>query len=298
MEINSGVLCKTPLCPGSQYYYKIQVDSVPAAGLTVHFVCLIHGPVMSGSLTILSSESEDVASSQSDLDSAAAAQYAPQSAQGTAAKNAALAQAAAAHKVLLGAESADGRVQVLEMLPNSFSASKGQKVTFATIAQNEIHTATFPKGHGSDSVDPFTAVCEAGPPDAAFVPPTSGPPCGDPSKFEVHFNPQPQGETNIKTTTTIGSSGVLALFGPYASSFDFHFPNAGTFAYQCRIHDHMTGTIVVASPAAAQPVRLATTGGGREPGSSPVPFGLLLGGLAGLLGLGILGARRLGSIRR
>ena len=295
-EINSGVLCKTPLCLGPSYYYRIALQQdVPTTGLSVHFVCLVHGPVMSGSLTIVPSAQES--SSQTELNTRAQTQHAPQNGLGTAAKAVAIAQARASHKVLLGAEADQGHVQVLEMLPNSFNATKGQQVNFAIISQNEIHTATFPNSDVSRLYDPFPAVCEtASPPDTAFVPPTSGPPCGDLAKFEVHFNPQPQGATSIATTSTTGTSGVLALFQPFpASSFNFSFPNTGTLTFLCRVHEHMTGKIVVSAPAVPQ---LAQTGGGREPGSGPVPFGLFFGGLAGLLGLGILGATRLGSIRR
>ncbi len=92
------------------------------------------------------------------------------------------------------------------------------------------------------------------------------------------FNPQPQGPMAItgpstaSATATVASSGVLALLPPFPNSnYNFSFPNAGTFTYLCRIHDHMTGTIVVSAPAAPQ---LAQTGGGRAPGPSPVPFGL------------------------
>ena len=31
---------------------------------------------------------------------------------------------------------------------------------------------------------------------------------------------------------------------PFPDNFSFSFPNAGTFGYQCRIHDHMVGTII------------------------------------------------------
>jgi plastocyanin len=43
----------------------------------------------------------------------------------------------------------------------------------------------------------------------------------------------------------MGSSGIIGTQPPFPSSFSFTFPNAGTFDYQCRIHDHMVGLVVV-----------------------------------------------------
>jgi hypothetical protein len=39
------------------------------------------------------------------------------------------------------------------------------------------------------------------------------PPCGNPSKFEVHAFPQPFGATTITDPTTFGSSGLIAAPG-------------------------------------------------------------------------------------
>jgi len=65
--------------------------------------------------------------------------------------------------------------------------------------------------------------------------------------------------------------------------YTFSFTAAGTFAYQCRIHDNMIGTITVAAPPA-----LPATGG--APWRS-IP--LLLGALALLCGLAVLRLRPL-----
>ena len=35
----------------------------------------------------------------------------------------------------------------------------------------------------------------------------------------------------------------LPVHEPFPNSYAFHFPNPGSFAYQCRIHDHMIGSI-------------------------------------------------------
>ena len=45
---------------------------------------------------------------------------------------------------------------------------------------------------------------------------------------------------------TVASSGILAGGAiPFPTNYTFTFPEAGTFTYQCRIHDHMTGVVTV-----------------------------------------------------
>ena len=81
--------------------------------------------------------------------------------------------------------------------------------------------------------------------------PPAGPPCGNPAKFEVHFNPAPVGTTVIATPVTVASSGLIGNPpAPFPTQFSFTFPNAGTFTYQCRVHDHMIGTLTVQAGAA------------------------------------------------
>ena len=118
---------------------------------------------------------------------------------------------------------------------------------------------TFPKGD-DPSTEPIPTVCE-GTPDVAFTPPTAGPPCGDPTKFEVHFNGAPVGPTAISSTSTVASSGLIAsLPAPFPTSYSFSFPTVGSFGYQCRIHDHMLGTIQVAAVSQTQvPTPIAAT---------------------------------------
>lgn len=241
-EINSGILCHG-FCPNSEYFFKINVPSVPAVGLTVNYVCLIHGPTMQGSLQIVPADRD--ASTQSHLNAAARAQYAPQNRAGFAAKKAALKQARKTGTVIAGTEDPSGHVQVLEMLPRRLEVESGRSVRWVSPSHNEIHTVTFPAGPGSDSVDPFPFVCEGTPDTPATFP--GGVPCGNPSIFESHLNPQPQGATKISSASTVGSSGIIASIPgvPSPPTYTFSFPTPGTFAYQCRIHDHMTATITV-----------------------------------------------------
>src|ERR1700704_6248846 len=156
----------------------------------------------------------------------------------------------------------------MEILPNNVSIKAGDKVTWVDKGF-DIHTVSFPRGAGSNSVDPFQPpVCEGtGTTDTAAtgVPPTFG--CTTPAAIEMPLEIGPKGPTAIASTSTVATSGVLlsALAGaPLPDHYSFSFPNAGTFAYQCRIHDNMIGTVAVAA-IPAPPVLPATGGGSRTP---------------------------------
>ena len=117
-------------------------------------------------------------------------------------------------------------------------------------------------------------------------PPTFG--CANPATVEAPFNWKPVGDPVIKTTGTVATSGILATFeqAPFPNNYTFTFPNAGTFAYICRIHEHMVGTIVVAAPT---PPVLPQTGGGLPWRS----LALVLGALTVLFGLAMIRLRSL-----
>jgi len=257
-EINSGALCN-PGCLNTEYFYRIALPQPPSSPVTVNFVCLIHGPFMGGSFRIVPNAQS--ASTAKQVAMASAKQFKGQIAAGLEAEERAN-EAAESNEngvrtltLTAGTESTDGRTQVLEMLPSNFrpereDASGPLQIRWRTIGPNEVHTVTFPEGSGSAAVDPLPFLCE-GTPD---TPATGGPPffgCappGLPGGLENHLVPGPQGATAITSATTVGSSGVISA-GPFGfpSSAMFSFPNPGTFMYQCRIHNHMHGTIVVAA---------------------------------------------------
>jgi plastocyanin len=294
-EVSSGAI---PTASGAQFRVKIFLDvSQPT---TIHFVCLIH-PGMQGALTVLPNQTgaAPAGSTQAELDTAAAAQYASDTSGALAAESLANTKAVTnngdgTHTITMTAGTAAAHVEVAEMLPTRVELRPGDKVKWVTSTAADIHTVTFPKGAGSNGVDPLQVVCEgAGTTD---TPAPEGPPTfGCASFAEFHFVPQPQGPTAIATTTTVATSGIIASPpAPFPTNYTFSFPSTGTFAYQCRIHDHMIGTVVVnpaqavqAPPAATPPV-LAQTG---RP--APRPWvQLLLGVLAIALGLLLLAVRR------
>jgi plastocyanin len=292
--VNSGFLTNhNATSTPSEFYVKVFLDS--SASTTVHFFCALHRGMV-GQVRVLPSNAETAGSGTSETKMAtdAAAQYARETAAGIAAEAAANQTAVTTNSdgsktVTMTAGTAAPNVEVMEMLPNNVSIKAGDKVTWVDKGF-DIHTVTFPRGAGSNSVDPFQPpVCEGT--GTTDTPATSGPPmfgCGAQAAIEMPLEIAPKGTTAIASTSTVATSGILlsALTGaPLPDRYTFSFPNAGTYAYQCRIHDNMTGTVAVAAIAAA-PV-LAQTGGGSPRPGLPV----LLGALAMLFGLALLRLR-------
>jgi plastocyanin len=291
-DVNSGFLTNhNGTSKPSEFYVKVFLDS--SGSTTVHFFCALHRGMV-GQVRVVANNAEVTTTSEKKGTDDAAAQYAKETLAGTAAELAANQTAVTTNSdgsktVTMTAGTAAPNVEVMEMLPNNVSIKAGDKVTWVDKGF-DIHTVTFPRGAGSNSVDPFQRpVCEGT--GTTDTPATSGPPtfgCSSPAAIEMPLQIAPMGPTAIASTSTVATSGILlsALAGaPLPDRYTFSFPNAGTYAYQCRIHDNMTGTIAVAAIAA--PPVLAQTGGG-----SPRPrLTLLLGALAILFGLAVLRAR-------
>lgn len=291
-QLNSGAM---PTVPGGHFFVTTSRDGDVPAATIINFVCLIHQGMV-GSFTIVPAAT--AATTSTAETAAATAQYNTETTGALAAETAADEKSVTnngdgTHTITMTAGTATAGVEVLEMLPKRVEIRPGDKVKWVTTTWIDIHTVTFPQGHGSDSVDPLPFACEvAGGTDA---PATGGPPtfgCSSPTAVEGHVVPQPQGQTAIASTSTVASSGLIAAAEgalPFPDRFTFTFPNSGTFAYQCRIHDNMVGTIVVNPAQNPTPPVLAQTGGGSPWRSLP----LLLVALALLCGLAVLRLRPL-----
>ena len=232
----------------THFFVKVNVP----AGTTVNVVCLIH-PGMSGSFQVVGAGTPS--STPNGVASAAASQAATDTAGALTAEAAAetpqtVTNSDGTHTVTLIAGTATSYVEVAEMLPGAATVSAGDTVRWVTKTVKDPHTVTFPVGSAPET-EPIPTYCE-GSPDALVPDGQQGPPCGgDPSKIEVHINPAPVGPTTVPTPVTLASSGIIATPpAPFPTSYSFTFPNPGTFTYQCRVHDHMVGTLTVQAGAA------------------------------------------------
>jgi plastocyanin len=238
---------------GGDFFVQLNVSPGP-----VTFLCLIH-PGMHGSVNVVSDSTP--ASTASDVHAAAAAQLASD----TLGARIAEAQAEArsittnpdgTHTVTITAGTATPYVEVPEMLPPTVEVRPGDTVKWVTLTQKDPHTVSFPLGAGSDPVDPLPAFCEGVPNDtpAPLVFPAGLPTlgCASAGDAEAHLVPQPiplpiSGPVVISRPTTVATSGIITttLPGVFPDHYSFSFSSQGTFAYQCRIHDHMTGVVMV-----------------------------------------------------
>ena len=268
-DINSGA---SPTNGTNTFTVRFDVP----AGRTVLFVCLVHQG-MHGAISVV--DADAAASTPAQLSKRAAAQAHTDTAGAFAAERDATRvarseddeQAAAAatannngisnavggerhggppvHRegeksVTLVAGTASDHVEVAEMLPQDVQIERGTTVRWLTRTRADPHTVTFPDGgHQGET---FPLLCETA---SGDVPTEPGPPCGgDFSKFEIGYEPAAAGPTDITTTTTFATSGViatLAVWHPLGTTTQFSFPESGTFTYQCKVHDHMIGSVHV-----------------------------------------------------
>lgn len=243
-DLNSGANATNGT---THFFVKVNVP----AGTTINVVCLIH-PGMAGSFDVVGGST--ATSTAGEVSAATATQTSADNTGALAAEAASLTpqvetNSNGTHTVTLTAGTATDHVEVAEMLPNAATVTAGDTVRWVTKTIKDIHTVTFPKGDQPET-EPLPQYCE-GTPDVLQTAPPVGPPCGDPTKFEAHLNPAPVGGTEILSPVTLASSGLMAVPpAPFPTAYSFTFPNAGTFTYQCRIHDHMTGTLTVQAGAA------------------------------------------------
>ncbi len=288
----------------SEFFVDLELDMTDRSSATVHFFCALH-PGMIGQVRVLSENADTTTTTEGQAAADALTQYTTETT-GAVAAEAAANQTSVTNNgdgtknVTMTAGTGAPHVEVLEMLPNNVSIKKGDKVTWVDRGF-DIHTVTFPKGSGSDAADPFQPpVCEGSGTTDSPAPNPNQPPafgCSSPAVAEQPLELGPFGPTSIASTSTVASSGVLlaaAAGAPFPDRYSFSFPNAGTFAYQCRIHDHMVGTITVAAQPAVAPVALPPTGGGGHRG---IPIGLILVGVGAFLSVLAGVSLRLGSTR-
>jgi plastocyanin len=237
-SLNSGAV---PTDGTSQFFARITAP----AGSTVTFMCAIH-PGMVGTATVVPDNQpatplpavRGTALAQSIQDTVGALRAEAQAEATSVQQN-----PDGTRTITMTAGTATDFVEVVEMLPQTVTVRAGDTVRWVTKTKKDPHTVTFPQGD-DPSTEPIPQVCEGQPVDTPAS--TTGPPCSNLADFEIHLNPFPFGPTVISSPTTVATSGIIDTFPqtPFPDNYSFSFPNAGTFGYQCRIHDHMVGTVI------------------------------------------------------
>ncbi len=236
--------------------------AAPPGTYVIH--CRIH-PAMTGALTVVPPGDPSVASAD---DVAATNTNQLAAAVSTAAKLEAAASKPAyttnadgtrtwwAH---VGVESADGHVDLLEMLPAKLTIKAGDKVAWLPSGLNEVHTVTFPEYLGTDSAP----LCEGPngtdtPAVPIVIPPMSLADLGcNGGPLDELENGGGNGVSHVTSKATQSDSGLVATV---AGTTAFGLPTNGTihswtvsfkgaakttYTYVCQIHDGMAGIVVV-----------------------------------------------------
>ena len=227
------------------------------------FHCRIH-PTMVGSLTVVAAGAPATTPQQAAAATAGQASQlvtAGKAAEAAANKTAVKTNPNGTRTITIqaGTSTRDGRVAILEFLPNNVKIKKGDTVVWRPLDVNEPHTVTFPKDINTDMVRAlrrFGGPGHAG--QTGHIPP-QGPtdftcPGGAPPELEFGGG---NGVTTVKSKTTVSDSGLIgyrtvaAGFGIPSTglvrSWFVRFTKAapGRYTYVCQIHDGMAGTIVV-----------------------------------------------------
>jgi len=288
--------------------WKIKVNA-PAG--TYSYLCWIH-PGMTGTFTVV--DAGQPATTQAQIDAATPAQFAADQSAALAAEQAANAPqytggapGTRTYQVSVGV--GGDHFSILEMLPQHLSLVAGDQVQYLWKDSDEVHTVGFPTDDKRLNA-PFGFNCGTSfqnPPSGNGPPPA--PPCVRPGATHPDLIGDP-GNAPAGTVLTdpkqLVDSGLLGGTGygisPSAQQWSIKTNGAtaaGSYSYQCMVHDWMHGTLAVAAVAApaapttapaapvaqapAQiPARMPSTGGG---GSTPlwgglVCLGLLVSGLA------------------
>jgi plastocyanin len=280
VALKSGVLVNPPPdgSGAGNPSFTLRLDGGVPPG-TYFFVCLVHGPSMSGSIDVLPpsqpAQTADVLKADADrsytadldrLDGLARSIQSP-TVQTTPTGSRSWGLAA-------GGGSPDTRLSIDEFGVHSLFIRPGDTVTWTNMSPSiTAHTVTgfgTQFGQPAPRLDPYQPVCGGPDPDQngetapdTFFPPGSGRFAPDiwndclPWQQEDHLTDYSLPSVDSGSTYTSGAvtsglllnqdflSGPIGYGLPFASTFTLAFPTAGTYTYACMIHYGMVGTIVV-----------------------------------------------------
>jgi plastocyanin len=235
---NSGFLPE-----GKVYSVKLADDVAPGQ---YHFYCNLHGPDMSGTITVKPKGS--TIPSAADVENTGKSQLAEHVSKLEAPHTDAMAGKAlptgATALAGFGAESEQAG-SVNEFIAPVINAKVGQKVTWAVIGPHTISFNPDPglqnfltvAPDGAVHLNPKSMGASSGP---GYVPPTpTGPPPSGPPKLGKVLDGGRFDGTGFK------SSGFFAPGPPPFPGYSLTFTKAGTYSYVCLIHPKMGGVVKV-----------------------------------------------------
>jgi plastocyanin len=239
-----------PNGPNSDWFVAINANP----GSAFSYFCHLH-PGMRGTVSVVDSGTS--IQTQSDIDQAASAQFAADKAEAEAAyANAQVptftggAPGSRTYKVHVGLTTGDQHVAIHDMLPSALNLVSGDIVRYEW-QSNVIHSASFTAGPGL--ISPFGVDCRT-----SYVPlngpPTSLPPCTENENGQPEFilDPGTRASGQVLNMKFGADSGVLVGSGyaPFygnlgANTWSVKSSQPGSYAFQCTIHDWMTGVLTV-----------------------------------------------------
>jgi plastocyanin len=260
--LTSGVPPKNPATPckqatqpafdGTQSYYssgwikpgetwKLQLSSNIKPG-TYRYYCDLHGADMSGSIVVVPRSQSIPSQSQVDAKGRAELQAMTQKAQPAYA--AAKAGRYPVHGNLAGVVSPRAQqVSINEFVSSTVHSKVGSPVSWTFLG---AHTLTF---GGPENEQPVLTsapdgsvhlrksdIAPAGGPGAP--PPSSGPPSAQPKPVVVR--------AGSYSGSGLHSSGLVLSFPPQLTRYTLTFTKPGTYKFDCLLHPHMEGKVIVA----------------------------------------------------
>lgn len=222
---NSGYL-------GPDLDFSVELADDIAPG-TYRYFCLLHRQGMQGSITVVADDVEvptEAEVAQERDDDIAAIEAALQPAVDQASES-------GPEAVFAGTGSPDvENAAVYEFLPNDVEVEAGGTVSWNVIGP---HTVSF------NAPTEAKLALTQGPDgswhanEAAFTPSPPGPPPGEVEEATVFDGGSFDGDAYV-------SSGIIISFPPELGTYTLTFPTAGTYTYECLIHEDMEGTVTVA----------------------------------------------------
>ncbi len=271
--INSGVLVRPPADSGGKG--NLTFTATLASGInagTYYFLCLVHGPAMSGSFDVLpaATPARSAATLQADAQRAYESdlQSLAEDARSIATPSVTVNRDSSfSWDIAAGAGTADGRLDVNEFGVNGLFIKTGDSVTWhVSSGIGDQHTIT---GFGTQPGQPparlpvYQPACSGMNGDTLPAPGSYGPdiwnscPGSEQLLLTRYAFPSAPSGGSYQSGTSLTSGILMSAVqlatpveqgSPFTDSYTTIFPDPGTYRYVCEIHPGMAAYIVVQAP--------------------------------------------------